>query len=128
MKELGQAIARAREAFGLSEVDLAVSYIEHALQLAARLGASGASSIDKEDALIVAVLQSRLGSLAGRLAVRRVPSGPSDLRISPEQAFLLSRLEGYGSVEEVLDLSPLPRRETLRHLVSLLQKGVIASE
>ena len=127
-RELTQALSQAREAFGLSEMDLAVSYIERAMQLATRLGASGTSVLESQDALIVAVLQSRLGSVAGRLAVRRVPSTPSELCISPEQAFLLSRLEGYGSVEEVLDLSPLPRRETLRHLVAMLQKGVLASE
>jgi hypothetical protein len=57
-----------------------------------------------------------------------VPSTPGDLRIRPQQAFLLSRLEGHSSVEELLDLSPLPRRETLRHLVSMLQKGVLGVE
>jgi serine/threonine protein kinase len=127
-KDMTQALARAREAFGLSEMDLAVSYIERALQLAPKLGALGATLLDAENALVVAVLQTRLGSLEGRLVVRRVPPGPSSLNISPEQAFLLSRLEGYGSVEEVLDLSPLPRRETLRQLVSMLQKGVLAIE
>jgi serine/threonine-protein kinase len=127
-EEIDRALLRAREAFGLSEVDLAVSYVERAMQVADALGVLGSTRLDADSALIESILQSRVGSLAGRLVVRRVPSRPSELRILPEQAFLLSRLEGRSSVEELLDLSPLPRRETLRHLVSLLQKGVLGFE
>jgi serine/threonine protein kinase len=126
--EIASALLRAREAFGLSEVDLAVSYVERAMQVADLLGARGSDRLDEDSLLIESILQSRVGSLAGRLVVRRVPSDPGGLRILPQQAFLLSRLEGHSSVEELLDLSPLPRRETLRHLVSMLQKGVLGSE
>jgi len=47
-------------------------------------------------------------------------------RVSPEQAFLLSRLDGGVSVEEVLDLSPLSRRDTLRQLLALTRDGLVA--
>jgi serine/threonine protein kinase len=127
-EEIGRALLHAREAFGMSEVDLAVSYVERAMQVADAIGAVGSERLDSDSALIESILQSRVGPLAGRLVVRRVPSTPGDLRIRPQQAFLLSRLEGHSSVEELLDLSPLPRRETLRHLVSMLQKGVLGVE
>lgn len=127
-EEVGRALLSAREAFGMSEVDLAVSYVERALQVAESLGARGSDRLDSDSALIESILQSRVGSLRGRLVVRRVPSTPGDLRLLPQQAFLLSRLEGHSSVEELLDVSPLPRRETLRHLVSMLQKGVLGVE
>jgi serine/threonine-protein kinase len=126
-EDVSRALAQAREAFGMSELDLAVSYVERAMQIADLLGARGADRLDGDSALIESILQSRVGSLSGRLVVRRVPSN-GDLRILPQQAFLLSRLEGHSSVEELLDLSPLPRRETLRHLVSMLQKGVLGIE
>jgi serine/threonine-protein kinase len=127
-EEIDRALLRAREAFGLSDLNLAVSYVERAMQVADAQGVLGSTRLDADSALIESILQSRVGSLAGRLVVRRVPSRPSELRILPQQAFLLSRLEGRASVEEILDLSPLPRRETLRHLVSMLQKGVLGVE
>jgi hypothetical protein len=47
--------------------------------------------------------------------------------LSPERAFLLSRLEGGLSFEEALDLAPMPRQDALRHLVGLLRSGVISA-
>jgi hypothetical protein len=63
--------------------------------------------------------------LQQRLNVVGVPSN-MDSRVSPEQAFLLSRLDGGASVEEVLDLSPLSRRDTLRQLLALMRDGLVA--
>jgi hypothetical protein len=85
-------------------------------------------ALEAESALIESVLSTRIGSQRGRLVVRRVSSKPGGLDLRPEQAFLLSRLEGDASVEELLDLSPLPRHETLRHLVAMLKKGVLGFE
>jgi hypothetical protein len=126
--EIGRVLLQAREAFGLGETDLALSYVEHAMQIADALGSLGRDRLDADAALIERILQGRVGALSGRLVVRRVPSGPGQLSILPQQAFLLSRLEGQATVDELLDLSPLPRRETLRHLVSMLRKGVIGIE
>ena len=56
--------------------------------------------------LIDHIFETRIGSLQQRLSVVSVPSNMNS-RVSPEQAFLLSRLDGGASVEEVLDLSPL---------------------
>ncbi len=41
------------------------------------------------------------------------------------EAFLISRVDGGTTVEEVLDLSPLPRLASLRLLVALLKHGVM---
>jgi serine/threonine protein kinase len=127
--EITLNLSRAREAFGLGDIDLAASYVERAMQLAdSGTSPSERLSITAESSLIEGVLTSRIGSQHGRLVVRRVPSLPEGLDIRPQQAFLLSRLEGRASVEELLDLSPLPRHETLRHLVALLKKGVLGIE
>ncbi|MGC4089128.1 MAG: protein kinase [Polyangiaceae bacterium] len=102
--EIAANLARAREAFGLGDVDLAASYIERALQLGeGPLGPSEKQALGAESALIESVLTSRVGPLHGRLVVRRVPSSPEGLDIRPQQAFLLSRLEGSATIEEVLD-------------------------
>jgi DNA-binding IclR family transcriptional regulator len=41
---------------------------------------------------------------------------------------LLSRVDGGVTVEEVLDLSPLPRRDTLRLLIGMLRDGLVSAE
>ncbi|MBK7580289.1 MAG: serine/threonine protein kinase [Myxococcales bacterium] len=45
--------------------------------------------------------------------------------LSPRQAFLLSRIESGSVVEDLLDISHLPRRETLSLLVALTDAGHI---
>ncbi|MFZ5895771.1 MAG: protein kinase domain-containing protein [Myxococcota bacterium] len=128
--EVASILARAREAFGLGDNQLAASYVERALQMAdSGPAASEKLALNAESSLIESVLLSRIGSQRGRLMVRRVSSSPHDaFELRPEQAFLLSRLEGHASVEELLDLSPLPRYETLRHLLAMLKKGVLGIE
>jgi hypothetical protein len=81
--------------------------------------------VDAEEMLIDHIFETRIGSLSQRVAVIGVPSS-ADARVSPEQAFLLSRLDGGVSIEEVLDLSPLPRRDTLRLLLAMLRENLIA--
>jgi serine/threonine protein kinase len=121
--DLGSVLDQAREAFGLGDLELAVSYVESALALADRLGNDKDQRLERANVLIESVLRSRLGPSNGRLRIRHAPS---DVSLLPEQAFLLSRLEGHSAVEEILDLSPLSRRATLRHLVALLRQGVLA--
>jgi hypothetical protein len=81
--------------------------------------------VDAEEMLIDHIFETRIGSLSQRLTVVGVPSS-ADARVSPEQAFLLSRLDGGVTVEEVLDLSPLARRDTLRLLLAMLRDGLVA--
>ncbi|HEX3776771.1 MAG TPA: serine/threonine-protein kinase [Polyangiaceae bacterium] len=125
LKDIPRALEQAREAHGLGDANLAVSYAESALRLAEGFDTPDAQKlIDSEAVLIDHIFESRLGSLEHRLTV---PSAPSQVnaRVSPEQAFLLSRVDGGVTVEEALDLSPLSRRETLRLLVGMLQLGLI---
>lgn len=68
-----------------------------------------------------------LKALGGQTRRVRV-IGASHAALTPEQAFMLSRLEGGLSVEEALDVSPLPRRDSLRVLVELLHAGHLAVE
>jgi hypothetical protein len=42
-------------------------------------------------------------------------------------AFLFSRLDGATSVEDILDTSGLPRLLALRHLRSLLERGLVTN-
>ena len=70
------------------------------------------------------VFERRLGGL-GKTLIVSATAGKA-LGLSPEQAFLLSRLEGGLSIEEALDLSPMSREATLAHLVGLMRLGHVS--
>jgi serine/threonine protein kinase len=126
LQDIPRALERARQALGLGDLNLAVSYAESALRVAEGFDSAAARlMVDSEEMLIDHILETRLGSLGHRLSVTGVPSS-LNLRVSPEQAFLLSRVDGGVTVEEALDLSPMPRRDTLRLLVEMLRDGLIA--
>ncbi|HKO51361.1 MAG TPA: hypothetical protein VJV79_26815, partial [Polyangiaceae bacterium] len=126
LQDIPESLERARQALGLGDLNLAVAYAESAIRLAEGFDSSEARFlVDAESMLIDHIFETRIGSLQQRLTVVSVPSNLNS-RVSPEQAFLLSRLDGGASVEEVLDLSPLSRRDTLRQLLSLMRDGLIA--
>jgi curved DNA-binding protein CbpA len=51
-----------------------------------------------------------------------------DIKLRPEEAYILSRIDGNETAQEILTLSPLPEEQTVRTLVGLLQAGVIEPE
>ncbi len=126
LQDIPESLERARQALGLGDLNLAVAYAESAMRLAESFdNAEARLLVDAESMLIDHIFETRIGSLQQRLSVVSVPSN-MDSRVSPEQAFLLSRLDGGASVEEVLDLSPLSRRDTLRQLLALMRDGLVA--
>jgi serine/threonine protein kinase len=127
VQDIPESLERARQALGLGDLNLAVAYAESAMRLAESFDTNEASLlVDAESMLIDHIFETRIGSLQQRLSVVGLPSNMTS-RVSPEQAFLLSRLDGGASVEEVLDLSPLSRRDTLRQLLALMRDGLIAT-
>jgi len=126
VQDIPESLERARQALGLGDLNLAVAYAESAIRLAECFDSSEAKLLlDTEAMLIDHIFETRIGSLQQRLNVVAVPSNV-DSRVSPEQAFLLSRLDGGVSVEEALDLSPLSRRDTLRQLLALMRDGLVS--
>jgi serine/threonine protein kinase len=126
LQDIPDALERARQALGLGDLDLAVAYAESALRVADGFDNNEAQLlVDGESMLIDHIFETRIGSMRQRVTVVGVPSSV-DAKVSPEQAFLLSRLDGGVTVEEVLDLSPMQRRDTLRLLLALLRDGLVA--
>lgn len=129
LAELRSFIARAREAFGLGDANLATSYVERAMQLAdENFSRAEKLAVSSESSLIESVLWSRVAAERQRFLVRHADATRGDAALRPEQAFLLSRLDHPATLEELLDLSPLPRYETLRHVVRLLENGLLGFE
>ena len=71
------------------------------------------------------VLLARLGS--GVRVPERLPSPmrTSALALEPRAAFLLERVDGVTSVDDLVDGSGLPELEALRTLVGLLDRGLL---
>ncbi|HEY4157486.1 MAG TPA: serine/threonine-protein kinase [Polyangiaceae bacterium] len=126
VSDVRNALDLAHQAFGLGDLNLAVSYAEQAMRLADTFDTAEARDmINEKSPLLDRIFETRIGRLTQRLTVKNVPSSEM-LQVSPEQAFLLSRVDGGLTVEEAVDLSPLPRRETLRLLLVLSRDGLVS--
>jgi serine/threonine protein kinase len=127
--KLRDAIDQARLAMGFGDMDLAIDYAESALRFAAQNDDEATrDAIYRAMTLFDLIFETRLGSLDRRVVVRKNPTGAGRGSLSPQQAFLLSRLEGRETLEEVVDLAPMPRREAIRLIVSLLRRGILEIE
>jgi serine/threonine-protein kinase len=125
---LVKALEGAKKARSARDLDLAAKLVERALSIGDALGnAEAIAALDREEALIEGSLEVRLGRLDHALRLLTPPAGERT-SLLPEEAFLLSRIDGVASADEVLDLSPLPRLRTLRLLVRLLRRGLIGNE
>jgi hypothetical protein len=128
MLRLTKALEGAKKARSARDLDLAAKLVERALSIGDALGNSeSAAALDREEALIEGSLEVRLGRLEHPLRVLAPPPGERT-SLLPEEAFLLSRVDGVASADEVIDLSPLPRLRTLRLLVRLLRRALISNE
>jgi hypothetical protein len=106
------------------ELDRAVAAIDLALSedpnsaLAQRL-------IQRNRDTITNVFQSFLGDLNRTPILARPLHELADAPISPRAAFLLSRVDGLLSIDEILDVSGMPRIEAYRYLCQLFLRGIL---
>jgi len=125
--QLLDVLEEAKKARSARDIDGAAALVERALSLAEALGDSeAAAAVEREEALIEGSLEMRLGRR--ERALRLLPEPEERLALLPEEAFLLSRIDGVASAEEVLDLSPLPRLRSLRLLVRMIRQKLIGNE
>ena len=77
---------------------------------------------------LVKLYESRLGDTT-QVPVVQVP--PTEIRwlgLDHRAGFLLSRVDGVGTVEQLIDVSGMPRLEALKTLVELLDAGAVRFE
>jgi hypothetical protein len=77
---------------------------------------------------IMAVFTEYLGDLERRPRLARSMSTVVGEPIDSRAAFLLSRVDGSLSYEELLDVSGMPRLEAARYLCQLVLRGLLSSE
>lgn len=85
----------------------------------------GQKLIARHSATISALFQRFLGDLGRMPRMSRPIHELANIPLGPRAAFLLSRIDGSLTIEEILDVSGMPRLETLRHLTHLFQRGVL---
>jgi hypothetical protein len=74
--------------------------------------------------LLRPLLLRSLGGEEKMVALLHPPSS-QDTSLSPDQMFLLSRIDGRTTIEELLDVSPLSAPETLGILLDFSDNGLM---
>ena len=81
--------------------------------------------IHRNREVIMGVFQAFLGDLERQPALARPLHELGAAPISPRAAFLLSRVDGQLSIDEILDVSGMPRLEAYRYLCQLFLRGIL---
>jgi hypothetical protein len=74
---------------------------------------------------IMSVFQAYLGNLQRTPQLARPLHELASAPISPRAAFLLSRIDGLLSIDEILDVCGMPRLEAYRYLCQLFLRGIL---
>ncbi len=125
LSDLSDALEEVRRALAFGETDLAYSEAQRVLDLCRQVGTPEASQLLSRSAeLLDRVFEARLGDLKRRphAMPRSEGRGPS---LTPEMAYLLSLLDERFSIEELIDLSPMSRTDTLRLLSVAVDQGLV---
>ncbi len=77
---------------------------------------------------LIQLYASKIGDLAGVPVQALSENQMRWLGLDHRSGFLLSRVDGLSTVEEVLDVCGMPRLEALKTLVDLLERGAIRIE
>lgn len=74
---------------------------------------------------IAAILELHIGDFAAAPRLGVTMDELVSAHIDARTAFLLSRVDGVMSVEELLDVAGMPRIEALRHVSSMILRGIL---
>jgi hypothetical protein len=81
--------------------------------------------IHRNREVIMNAFQAFLGDLQRTPSLARPLHELASAPISPRAAFLLSRVDGTLSLDEILDVSGMPRLEAYRYLCQLFLRGIL---
>jgi hypothetical protein len=77
---------------------------------------------------VMTIFQSYVGSLERRPSLARGLDDLGTSLIGARAAFLLSRVDGQLTFDEILDVSGMPRLEAFRYLCQLLLRGILTTD
>ena len=123
-RRISALFARAVEWSGTADLDRAVAAIDLALSEDPN-SALAQKLIHRNRDTMMTVFQAFLGDLQRQPALARPLHELANAPISPRAAFLLSRVDGSLSLDEILDVSGMPRLEAYRYLCQLFLRGIL---
>ena len=123
-RRISALFERAVEWSQVSELDRAVTAIDLALSEDPN-SALAQKLIHRNRDTMMTVFQAFLGDLQRQPALARPLHELANAPISPRAAFLLSRVDGSLSLDEILDVSGMPRLEAYRYLCQLFLRGIL---
>lgn len=123
--DVENCINAVRQAVTFGERQRATAQARRAMQLARRCRDGSASSVIQDATeLLEPLLVDAIGSLSRRISLLRRPA-ESEGELSPELLYLLSRIDEGTTVEELIDMAPWPRIETLSLVIELSRQGLL---
>lgn len=94
--------------------------------LAESPGSADARAVaERSQQQLTGIYTRRLGARDRVLRVTVPDTWLAQLAIDPRAAFLLSRIDGTCTIEEVIDMSCMPELDAMGLLVDMLEEGVI---
>jgi hypothetical protein len=128
LEEVRREIERVRRSMAFAETGEAYAAAHAAVSVAFGEDIAGARKVVEDSSWVLErVFEGRLRGPKGRVLLVQLPR-PTDTVVAPQQVYLLTRLEDQSTLDEVLDLSPLSRLETMWLLACCLDSGMIAVE
>ncbi len=125
-RRITELIDRAdRVEHGTSELDKAVDGRRSRAARKTRTSALAQKLIHRNRDTIMQVFQNFIGELDRQPQLARPLHELANAPISPRAAFLLSRIDGALTLEEILDVSGMPRLEAYRYLCQLFLRGIL---
>lgn len=123
-RRIAALLERAVQWNAIGETEKAVAAVDLAMSEDPN-SALGQKLITRNRETITNVFQGYLGDLERMPQLARPLHELQDAPISPRAAFLLSRIDGTLTLDELLDVSGMPRVEALRHLCQLYLRGIL---
>ena len=117
-------VARAGE-WSQSDPEKAVCAVELAMSEDPN-SALAQKLIHRHRETIMNVFQTYVGNLEHKPQLERPLHELNSTSITPRAAFLLSRVDGQLTLDEILDVSGMPRQEAYRHLCQLFLHKVLS--
>jgi serine/threonine protein kinase len=123
---LRAAMDEVRQAVTFGEEQRALAKARAVLQLAQFERSRDAKEmVANATELLRPILLRSLGGLDRKVTLTQPPSSRGRPSMSPEHVFLLSRIDGTTTIEELLDVSPLSTAETLGILIDFREQGYL---
>jgi len=124
LPEVEDWMRSARERFELGDFSGSLELVEQVLFVDPS-DAEARAYLRRNEATLMSMYESKLGPMATRPRLAIQPEEVMWLNLDHRAGFLLAQIDGTVSYDDLFALSGVPRLDTARILVSLLEDGVI---